>query len=544
MQTAPFTYARALAARSKAPVYLVEFDGIPTRFSTAPVLAPLGAYNDTLMIPSGAGSTVTPDEGKASIATLTFSIMDDNGQITALLPVYQMANRMVTLKTGFQGIPEAQYLTLFKGRVLNYTLESDAPFYKFQTTDLQRDAKAKIFNAVTKLTLPALAGDGTLTVSNTGAFPSATAGVCYLLVDQEAISYTGTTPTSFTGCTRGALGTVAAGYSAGTEARNLVVLQGNPLTLALQILTSTGLGTNGVYDILPACAGLAIPQALVNIAKFESERNRWTSGMIFRFEESADDDGKAWIQSQLYQFVPAYPLQDNQGRFSVKVQAPPLPTTIAQPLTDDNLTARPNFSGNVLDRYFFNELDFSYNWDWISQTYASRDLYEDANSQVEFDAVKTKTIESRGIRSSLMTASRIEKFGLQFLKRYAKPAPTLTAKAFFRTRLLEVGDVIPLTSSKLPNLVTGRLGVDGQLVEIIGITPQYSEGALQYSLLQTAYTYGKKYAAFSPSSKPPVSFPTWNLATAAQRAYAFFSNRITPTRGIMSDGSDGYYFTP
>lgn len=55
------------------------------------------------------------------------------------------------------------------------------------------------------LTVTATAADATLTVTTTAGFPAS--GVIY--IDQETITYTGITGTTFTGCTRGAWDTVA-----------------------------------------------------------------------------------------------------------------------------------------------------------------------------------------------------------------------------------------------------------------------------------------------------------------------------------------------
>lgn len=69
---------------------------------------------------------------------------------------------------------------------------------------------ARVKGATTRLTAAAAAGDGTLTVSSTTGFTSPT-GTIY--IGFEKITYTGTTATTFTGCTRGAGGTTAAAYS-------------------------------------------------------------------------------------------------------------------------------------------------------------------------------------------------------------------------------------------------------------------------------------------------------------------------------------------
>lgn len=546
MQITGTAYANLLRQPNKAPIYIAEFDGIPTRYSTGPVTNPLGATEQLMRVPMGSGQQITPDEGRSSISAINFSILDKNGTITNLVFLYQMGNRQVTIKMGFVGLDESKYTTVYLGRILTFGLEADNTFYKFQVTDLQRQTKGNIFTASTKLTAGVGPGDVTINVGNTADFAPATAGQFYFRVDNEVIGYTGVTATSFTGCMRGQLGTTAGAHNIDGLVQNIVVLEDNPLTLALQILTSTGLGTNGAYDVLPASCGLAIPENQVNVARFELERDRWTSSITFRFEEQFSTVGKRFIEEQLYTFIPAYPVVDNFGRLSVKVAGPPLPTDNASQFAFDesNIMARPSTVGNVLDHYFFNELDLFFDFNFLTNAFASRNLYEDATSQGLFGEVRTRTMESRGIRSSLMTTQRINNFGTRFLKRYAKPTPIIEAVGLLSTRLVEVGDILPLTNSKMPNFSTGKIGIVSQLMEVIEASPDYAAGTVKFQLLNTNFSYGRRYAAISPSAKAPILFPNYLVATSAQRNYAFISEKVTATRGIMSNGDEGYSITP
>lgn len=537
-------YGRLLTRSALQPVYLIIFDGIPTRYSTGPVANAAGVTHTFMRNVGGSGSQITVDEGRASLANLEFGILDQGGEVTNLAFLYQLANRMVTMKAGFVGLPESQYVTTFVGRVLNYTLATDNVTWNFQAVTLLKDERQQIFKALTMLTASATNADVTLTISSTTLFPAATAGIGYLRIENEVISYTGKTGTTFTGCVRGQLGTSPAAHANGAEVKNLIFLSGNPLTLALQILTSTGLGTNGAYDVLPACAGLGIAQALIDVAKFEQQRDYWLNSLTFQFEESVKTEGKKFLEEQIYSFCNAYPVVNGAGLISIRVYAPPLPTEVQETIDDTDLVTPPTFAGNVFDRYFFNELDLSYDYNFITDQYLTRVLYEDSTSQSTFGQTATKKMQSRGMRTTATSVTKIDRFGSRFLKRFSVPAPQLNAKAFYSKRLLELSDIVPLTSTTVPNLATGKIGILSQLMEVISIDPNYMEGLQTYLLLNTGYSYGRKYAAISPSTQAPTNFPTWNNANASQRNFAFISQKINATRGVMSDGSDGYYITP
>ncbi len=548
-QEVPTRYNRALRRRVLQPVYLVTFDGIPTRFSTGPVTNALGETKSYLTMPQGAAAQITVDEGTSSLASVNFGILDKNGEITKLLFLYKpMENRMVTIKSGFAGLDEADYALVFTGRVLDYMLESDNVVWTFQGVTLLTDEKQNIFEAFTALSTPTGSGSATLNVANTASFPSATAGVCFLRIEDEVISYTGKTGTTFTGCSRGQLGTVASSHAIDAQVTNFLQLIGNPFTLALQILTSTGLGTNGAYDVLPACAGLAIDQALVDVARFERERDRWIPTWAFTFLEGEKVDGKKFLEEQIFTFTNAYPFTTNAGKIAAKIYAPPLPTSIAEELTDDTLTAPPTFQGSVGSQYFFNEIDISYDYNFLSKEFLTRSLYEDSTSQVAYGRTTTRTLESRGIKVGIGTGQmpqlRVDNFAVRFLKRFSVPAPILQANALFSKRLLELGDVLPLTSAFIPNLDTGEIGITAKLMEIIAADPKFDSSTQDYTLLNTGYSYGRRYGAISPSTKPPVNFPNYLAATDLQRLYAFISTKTGDQSGIMSNGDPGYFITP
>lgn len=543
------TYGRALNLPTLAPIYLLTFEGVTTRYSTGPVTAPTAAYKPLLYTPQGAGAQITISEGRASLSHVSFGLLDKDGQITRLAAFTQLAGRQVTIEAGFLGMAEADYVAVFTGRVLDYTLANDNVTWQFQTTSLLVDQRKNIFRAATFLTAATTAVAAAINVKGTTDFPAATGGVLYLRIDDEVVSYTGKTATTFTGLLRGQLGTVAAAHAINAAVVNLAVLQGNPITLALQILTSTGLGTNGPYDVLPACVGLSIDQTLVDIARFEQERNRWVNSLTFKFEESETTSGKAFLEEQIYTFTNAYPIEDNKGRISMKVYAPPLPTGILESLDDTNMTGPPTFKGNVLANNFFNEVDLQYDFDFLSGGFLSRTLFEDANSQVTFGTpgnpnVRTASYSSRGMRTAITLQNRIDRFGSRFLKRFAIPSPVLNVRTLFKKTLVEVGDIVAVTSAFIPNLATGKMGLANQLMEVVERAPSFETATFTFTVLNTGYTYGRKYAAISPSSKPPTSFPNYLPATPVQRRYAFISKKVNNTRGIMSNGDDAYYITP
>jgi hypothetical protein len=51
-----------------------------------------------------------------------------------------------------------------------------------------------------------------------------------------------------------------------------------------------------------------------------------------------------------------------------------------------------------------------------------------------------------------------------------------------------VGDLVVVTHSQMPNLLTGELGVTERLYEVIDREPDFARGRMRYRLLDTGLT--------------------------------------------------------
>jgi hypothetical protein len=88
--------------------------------------------------------------------------------------------------------------------------------------------------------------DTTISVVSTADYPPSGT----LLIGSEAMTYTGTTATSFTGVTRGALGTTAAAHSSGATVRNYLFTALATATTPRMVIT--GDGNVGIGTVAPA----------------------------------------------------------------------------------------------------------------------------------------------------------------------------------------------------------------------------------------------------------------------------------------------------
>ena len=546
------TYLAELAKPTKSPCYIVEFEGIAARFSTKTVLNPDPTKQvpfTYMMNPQLGTSQIRINEGSASLASFTFSILDKYRYLTTnFLTQNVLGNIKVVIKAGFSTIDERFFVTIFTGRVFTFGLDKDNLTWNFMCNSLYQDTQQQIFTAATKLTAPIGPADTTVYVEDTTEFPATSAGVLFLRIDNEVMGYTSKTATSFTvvrenpnvaGYPYSGMRTTADAHNEGSGIQNFAVLQGNPLTLALQVLTSTGAGTNGTYDVLPACCGLAIDKDLVDIAGIELQRNRWLLGYNYRIEAQDSTEGKKFLESELFKFSASYPITDSMGRISLKLLSPPLPTQSIFSVTDDNLEGPPTWQGNFGDKYFFNEIILEYDYDIINDYFRSVTFFEDAASQAKYGIVKTLKMSSKALRTDVSGYGRINNIMKRLLKRFAVPTPILQVQLFSMAQVVRPGDTVILTSTKVPDLIKGTMGTSLQLMEVTELNSNLETGRVTATLNNTGYSYGHKYWTIGPAG-----MPHYSLATATQRLYGFLSTKESAVSGLMLDGSDAYYITP
>lgn len=277
--------AQAAAEKiDKQPNIVLEFDGVTTKYGSARLLKVIRIGDDDLYIGddwvigglrseadqltciSLDGSTTSIkqqldiDKGRgSSISSMELALVDFGGQITRLISpsviVDDILGRKAKVSLGFAdntAFPE-DYIVVFRGIVDDVKAEAGVikinishPDQKkrqliFQQTQTQLDGA--INNSVTTISVDSTTGF-LLRTSGPDAIPD-NSFTSYVRIDNEIVAYTGVTATSFTGCTRGALGTVAASHSDNGRVDSFYSLGGNAVDLALKIMLS---GWQGYYE--------------------------------------------------------------------------------------------------------------------------------------------------------------------------------------------------------------------------------------------------------------------------------------------------------
>lgn len=530
MQSSNSSFDLKNDARVKSPVYLAAFDGITERFATGDVQSPAAQTKPWLLAPSGHSARIEPLRGRADLGDLQLTILDKDGALTALFQQKIMLEREVTLFGGYSGLDESDYLVLFRGRVAGLRLTQEGGAYTLDCVDLRRTEKKEIFTNLAETDTAETFDENSteLVVLDASAFDASG----FVKVGSELLAYANHSADRFSGLTRQAenFGEMQ-DRSAGARVTQVTPLEGNPVDLALEILTSTGAGTNGPYDVLPSSQGLGVPASLVDTASFELVRDRWVWG-TFRFYFLRSTEAKRFLEAEIYQLINAYPVITGEGKIALKAYAPPLLIDPQIVLDESCVLGLPAWSAGF--EGLVNRVEIAFDHDPVEDEFLSSLVLEDEDSIASFGRTVTLKIESRGLRSNLNGLFMTRVRAGRMLQRFSVPPARVNVETFFSKRLVEGGDRIKLTHSMLPDLETGARGLTEEIFEVVERKTDFKRGRMQFRLMGTPYTVAgatRRYAVVGPNS-----LPDYGSATDDEQRYGF----IAGNDAKMGDASDAY----
>ena len=324
-----------------------------------------------------------------------------------------------------------------------------------------------------------------------------------------------------------------------------VTVQGNVINVLLQILTSTGNGTNGDYDIYDAANGAGIDDAYINISQFEEIRDAFYPGNSHYVKITATEPIKAkeFIEIELLKAVTnAFLSIDGNGHLTMITYRPSLASS-DQTLTlnEDNIIGIPRWSAGF--EQMINHVEFFYNYDHVDDEYDTHEIYIDSDSMDNRGpGSKTLKIKSRGLHTDISPASLnvftsdvIARHWESIKKRYSKTPPTtLKVSCFFGAYLAEAGDIAEVTHSQIPDLNSGVRGITGRRMQIVNRVVNWSRGLVTFSLLDTQFG-NELYRGLSPFATV-VSGSSQTSFTVSTTDASKYANFNSPVVKILDSG--------
>jgi hypothetical protein len=500
-----------------------------------------------LIEPSIVSQRLNPIEGRSEIGSASFQVADLGAALTdeirsRLGAAAGLRDKQVEFFLGYAGLAFADFVRVGTQRVTEASFDKGR--YTVQCADIQRSAKKDIFElAETTLAQTVSATDTTITVSSTVGFSTvyhgasysdaANSTVGYIKIRDEVIRYTGKTLTTFTGCTRGALGTIAASYQVDSatpaarreKATEHVYLELPAVKLLYAILTGELYGDSAT---LPASWHLSIPTSLIRTSDFTGiGGDLWDGadgGVVIRFEGLKKTGGKKFVEEEICRLIGTFMPVNADGAWGLR--------RAARVLSDSASVATLDESNSVQVGDLVHDMDELHNvfrifWNWNGSDYTRTTALIDAGSASVHGKSDPLDLKFKGLYGGRATDSLIFQLVDALRDRYAAPPQRLTVTVLHSMNRLEVGDVVRVRYASVRDFAGSGASID-RAFEIENVSVNHKTGVVQLELFGST----SQASALSPTTAV-TALPNAFYAAAG----AALSTVATITAGIMATGS-------
>lgn len=312
----------------------------------------------------------------------------------------------------------------------------------------------------------------------------------YLKIEQEIMRYTAisASPPRFT-VTRGQLNTRAQAHSAGAKVSEVFRVLDNPFEFLLQILQTSAGGAGGTFDLSLTGWGLSMGSN-IDETQIKNEYQRW------QFPTSETTDQQSWvidrtinnaatfIKENILKLIPMYYTITEDGKLGVKLWDLKLTTE-----GDDtfNLDNSRNPQVTILSKDVITQLEVYRQWepgvgDW-------EDIDEITVANVAVYGNQRRILIKPNIETGIAT-SFFSLLNFRYFLKNANPPVLLRLSTFLQKQLMQVGDVVNYTSSKMPRFISGSRGWTAEGCEVIGQNINIGSGGVRvdYDLINNEIT--------------------------------------------------------
>lgn len=264
------------------------------------------------------------------------------------------------------------------------------------------------------------------------------------------------------------------------------------------------------YDTFPLAAGAKARMRDVDVSTFEQLKDFYFDTSLYDLAifYNAPAFAKDIIASDLFLPFGCYQIS-RYGRISMSVTKPPLPG-ITGKLVELNYN-------NVIDpdkihvvratnnRSFYNVISYQYDFNFVTNTYATIQYYVDTISLNNFNQTLTLPISSKGMRSRFGAGSVANIRGRALLTRYKNVALIIELTCNWSAgSLIEVSDIVLLNDNgnlKIMNFENGERNIGAQLFEVIDRQYNIQQGTVKLKLIGgLGFNQDSRFGLISPSS--------------------------------------------
>lgn len=454
-----------------------------------------------LFTPHGQSQTVSELDGSSSVGTLEIQAVDPGATLKGLIAQQNLVGKTATLKMGFPGQHLGDFTTLHTVQITSTGFASDGRM-TFQGSDPQRMMQ--------------------------GARLWTHGGPASWIPGQPAVEPArgpAFTPNAFA-----------------VSDQNPRWVRGNPLDLYL-VAMQNELGVGQDTSLPPSAWTVYVPGrdwTLINpnpyldVASVLALRDGPFSGDWFEFKITAATEGKQWLEDQILKVLGLYTVVRPNGQLSLISMKAPASIQKVMALNEKNIVGLPSIDRLPVVNVVTVRMDVD---DSVATTaarqYRSETTFVQATSVARYKQQFQQQVEATGLRVAYGGNLRAFLLADRIFRRHAFGTPSYKVKAFLSTLVVEVGDYVWLNHPLLPDFLNGTVGLNNVVCQVIDRQPNYSEGCVEFEMIDTRFTNLTKPFQIAPLA---ANVPSYSQASAAQRlGYMFIS--LSAAGGLNPDGT-------
>ena len=288
----------------------------------------------------------------------------------------------------------------------------------------------------------------------------------------------------------------------------------HPLMVLLQVVLSTGLGTNATggqrnYDVLPANWGLGLPILRVDVAGIEAAALESPDLRVNGIWEDAVEF--LTFAAQLLQPFGFYAFTLLGDKWTIRRFRPPFPDVTPTAIGNSNRISGQVSSWDANLDGVVQEVVFQYDYDVVAQTYRSisvnelneTNLFSQGQGQrLEVDCPFLYSPNSSQVGKPRLSGQpsldSILRERIEFYRRFTRPPAQIVVRTALEAISIEPGDVVALSHSSLPNTGTAARGLSSSNCQVLKRAVDDQAKVIDFTLLDIDYQLGA-YRYIAPS---------------------------------------------